>query len=348
MINILGRKISNKSKPFLIAEMSGNHNQSLSKALKIVKAACEAGADAIKLQTYTADTMTINSRNRIFQITEKKNIWRGQTQYSLYEKAQTPWAWHKKIFDYAKKLGIICFSSPFDESSVDFLEKLNVKIYKIASFENDHYPLLKKVAQTKKPMIISTGMLNLKELRNIVNYVRKNGCKKLVLLKCTSAYPAEPKDLNLLTMQEMRKIFKCEVGLSDHTVGMGASIAAISMGASVIEKHFKFDEKDVTVDSKFSMDKNNFKIFKTECENAWLAKGVKFFGSTKSEKSFEKNKRSIFAIKDIKKGEKFTQENIRVLRPRIGLVPLFYDKILNKKAAKKIKKNNPIKFNLID
>ena len=175
MIKILGRKISNKSKPFLIAEMSGNHNQSLTKALKIVKAAYEAGADAIKLQTYTADTMTINSKNKIFQITEKKSLWRGQTQYSLYEKAHTPWAWHKKIFDYAKKLGIVCFSSPFDESSVDFLEKLNVKIYKIASFENDHYPLLKKVAQTKKPMIISTGMLSLKELKNIVNFVKNNG-----------------------------------------------------------------------------------------------------------------------------------------------------------------------------
>ena len=345
MISISGKKISENSKPFLIAEMSGNHNQSLSKALKIVKAAYEAGADAIKLQTYTADTMTINSKNKIFQINEKKNLWRGQTQYSLYEKAQTPWAWHKKIFDYAKKLGIICFSSPFDESSVDFLEKLNVKIYKIASFENDHYPLLKKVAKTKKPMIISTGMLSLKELKNIVNYVKKNGCKKLILLKCTSAYPADPKDANLLTMKEMRKIFKCEVGLSDHTVGMGTSIAAITMGASVIEKHFKFDKEDITVDSKFSMDTNNFKIFKKECDSAWLAKGVKFFGSTKSEKSFEKNKRSIFAIKDIEKGEKFTEENIRVLRPRVGLVPLFYDKILGKKATKNIKKNDPIKRN---
>ena len=345
MISISGKKISENSKPFLIAEMSGNHNQSLSKALKIVKAAYEAGADAIKLQTYTADTMTINSKNKIFQITEKKNLWRGQTQYSLYEKAQTPWAWHKKIFDYAKKLGIICFSSPFDETSVDFLEKLNVKIYKIASFENDHYPLLKKVAKTKKPMIISTGMLSLKELKNIVNYVKKNGCKKLILLKCTSAYPADPKDANLLTMKEMRKIFKCEVGLSDHTVGMGTSIAAITMGASVIEKHFKFDKEDITVDSKFSMDTNNFKIFKKECDSAWLAKGVKFFGSTKSEKSFEKNKRSIFAIKDIEKGEKFTKENIRVLRPRVGLVPLFYDKILGKKPTKNIKKNDPIKRN---
>ena len=345
MISISGKKISENSKPFLIAEMSGNHNQSLSKALKIVKAAYEAGADAIKLQTYTADTMTINSKNKIFQITEKKNLWRGQTQYSLYEKAQTPWAWHKKIFDYAKKLGIICFSSPFDETSVDFLEKLNVKIYKIASFENDHYPLLKKVAKTKKPMIISTGMLSLKELKNIVNYVKKNGCKKLILLKCTSAYPADPKDANLLTMKEMRKIFKCEVGLSDHTVGMGTSIAAITMGASVIEKHFKFDKEDITVDSKFSMDTNNFKIFKKEFDSAWLAKGVKFFGSTKSEKSFEKNKRSIFAIKDIEKGEKFTKENIRVLRPRVGLVPLFYDKILGKKATKNIKKNDPIKRN---
>ena len=195
-------------------------------------------------------------------------------------------------------------------------------------------------------MIISTGMLSLKELKNVVNFVKKNGCKELILLKCTSAYPADPKDANLLTMKEMRKIFKCEVGLSDHTVGMGTSIAAITMGASVIEKHFKFDKEDITVDSKFSMDTNNFKIFKKECEMP--GEGVKFFGSTKREKSFEKNKRSIFAIKDIRKGEKFTKENIRVLRPRVGLTPFFYDKILGKKATKKIKKNNPIKQNFFN
>ena len=243
MIKIKTKKISKKNKPFIIAEMSGNHNGLLSNALKLVDLAAKCGADAIKLQTFTPNTITMKSKRKEFYIKDKKNLWKNNSLFQLYKKAHTPWEWHHQIFQRAKKRKIICFSSPFDETAVDFLEKLNAPLYKIASFENTHFPLLKKVAKTGKPIIMSTGLASMKEISESVKFLRKNGCKSLALLKCTSAYPADPSDLNLLTIKDLKKRFNCEVGISDHSLGIGAAIAAVSLGAVIIEKHFSLKKK---------------------------------------------------------------------------------------------------------
>jgi pseudaminic acid synthase len=243
VIKIKTKKINKNNKPFIIAEMSGNHNGLLSNALKLVDLAAKCGADAIKLQTFTPDTITMKSKRKEFYIKDKKNLWKNNSLFELYKKAHTPWKWHHKIFERAKKKKIICFSSPFDETAVDFLEKLNAPFYKIASFENTHFPLLKKVAKTGKPIIMSTGLASIKEITESVKFLRKNGCKSLALLKCTSAYPAEPSDLNLQTIKDLKKRFNCEVGISDHSLGIGAAIAAISLGAVIIEKHFSLKKK---------------------------------------------------------------------------------------------------------
>jgi pseudaminic acid synthase len=344
MFKINKRVISEKKEPFIIAEMSGNHNGSLATALKIVDLAAKAGADAIKLQTYTPETITMRSTRKEFFIKNKKNMWRNNSLFDLYKKAQTPWSWHEKIFKRAKEKKLIFFSSPFDESAVDFLESLNVPMYKIASFENNHFPLLKKVAKTGKPVIMSTGLATLGELKESVNYLRKNGCKYLALLKCTSSYPAKSENLNLLTISKIKEIFKCEVGFSDHSLGIGGSLSAINFGASIIEKHFAYN-KEKGIDSFFSSEFYEMQQLKKESITAWKAKGKVFFGPTKNELQYKKYRRSIYVSQDIKKGEIFSKKNLKVIRPSLGTHPKFFEHVLGKISKKNIKKGNPLAKN---
>lgn len=346
MKNIL--EINTNKKPFIIAEMSGNHNQSLDRALEIVDAAAKAGADALKLQTYTPDTMTLDLDEGEFFITDPKSIWKGQSTYSLYAKAHTPWEWHKPIFDRAKGLGMIAFSSPFDETAVDFLESLEVPYYKIASFENTDIPLIKKAASTGKPMIISTGMATLAELDETVKAARAAGCKDLTLLKCTSTYPASPENTNLLTIPHMRELFNCDVGLSDHTMGIGASVAAVALGATVIEKHFTLDRNDGGVDSTFSLEPAELEQLVIETERAWQALGTITYGPTAAEKNAVMRRRSIYITKDIKSGEVLTKDNLRCIRPGHGLSPKHYENIIGRKIKSNVKKGTPVKWDLLE
>lgn len=346
-------KISNfeigpNHKPFIIAEMSGNHNQSLDRAKEIVKAAAEAGAHAVKLQTYTADTMTINHKGGLFDITDKNSLWYGRNLYELYEEAHTPWEWHKPLFEYAKELGIICFSTPFDETAVDFLETLNVPCYKIASFENTDHPLLKKVAQTGKPVIMSTGIADVSEIQESVQVLKENGCRQIVLLKCTSTYPSSPQNTNLVTIPELQKMFPdCMIGLSDHTMGIGASIASVALGARVIEKHFTLRRADGGVDSTFSMEPAEMNALVVESERAFLALGKVQLTIQNVEEKSKIFKRSIYVVKDVKEGEVFTKENIRVIRPGDGLVPKHYSNVVGKKAKLNISRGTPLSLDKV-
>ncbi len=343
-IKIADKLIGKNNKPFIIAEMSGNHNQSLDRAKDIIKVAAETGAHAVKLQTYTADTMTINHHGGLFDITDKGSLWYGRNLYELYEEAHTPWEWHKPLFDYANSLGLICFSTPFDETAVDFLETLNVPCYKIASFENTDHPLLKKVAQTGKPVIMSTGIANVSDIVESVQILKNNGCNKIVLLKCTSTYPATPENTNLLTIPILQEIFPdCVIGLSDHTMGIGASIASVALGAKVIEKHFTLNRADGGVDSTFSMEPAEMKSLVVESERAFLAMGEVQLSVQKVEEKSKMFKRSIYVIKDIKDGEPFTKENIKVIRPGDGLAPKYYDMMLTKKATRVYKLGSPLR-----
>ena len=340
------RDIGSKFKPFIVAELSGNHNSSLKRALKLVNLAAQAGASAIKLQTFTPDTMTLNIKSKPFTI-EKSSLWRNQTLYELYKKAQTPWSWHKRIFHESKKLGMIAFSTPFDESAVDFLEKLKVPCYKIASFELTHIPLVKKIALTRKPIIISTGMATFQEINETVKLIRKFGTKKIIILKCTSSYPSKNKYLNLKTLVDLKKKFKCDVGFSDHSIGIGASVSAISLGACLIEKHFTIKKNDVGIDSAFSSDIDEFKSLVNECNNAWESLGKINYGPTREEHNSKKKRRSIYISKNIKIGECFTKKNIKIIRPGYGLEPKFYFKILGKKAQNNYKMGLPLKKSMI-
>jgi pseudaminic acid synthase len=342
---IADRAIGLSAKPFIIAEMSGNHNQSLDHALQIVKAAADAGAHAIKLQTYTADTLTIDHKGGLFDITDTNSLWYGRNLYELYKEAHTPWEWHKPLFDYAKELGLICFSTPFDDTAVDFLEALNVPCYKIASFENNDHPLLEKVAQTRKPVIMSTGIANLSEIKESVEVLKKNGCKEIVLLKCTSTYPASPENTNLVTIPAMQEIFPdCIIGLSDHTMGVGAAIGSVALGARVIEKHFTLKRSDGGVDSSFSMEPDEMKSLVIESERAFLALGNVQLTVQEAEKKSLRFKRSIYVVRDINAGEVFTKDNVRIIRPGDGLEPKHYTTILGRKAKKSIKKGTPFQL----
>jgi N-acetylneuraminate synthase len=288
-IKIGNHTIGTGHKPFIIAEMSGNHNQSLERAIQLVDAAAEAGAHALKIQTYTADTITLNARTSDFMINDKNSLWYGKNLYDLYTEAYTPWEWHKAIFDRAKEKGMIAFSSPFDETAVDFLEELNVPCYKIASFENTHFPLIKKVIQTGKPFIISTGVATLSDLQDLQEFLKANNAKNYILLKCTSTYPASPENTNILTIPHMSQLFNCHVGLSDHTMGIGVSIAAIALGARVIEKHFTLNRNDGGVDSAFSLEPQELKSLVYESERAFLSLGkVNYTLSEKEMKSRER------------------------------------------------------------
>jgi pseudaminic acid synthase len=336
--------IGQNQPPFIIAEMSGNHNQSLERALEIVEAAAKAGAHAIKLQTYTADTMTMKGA---LVIEDKKSLWAGQELHDLYKVAYTPWEWHQPIFERAKELGIIAFSSPFDATAVDFLESLEVPVYKIASFENTDHPLLKKVAQTGKPVIMSTGVANLSDIDEAVRVLREHGCNDLVLLKCTSTYPASPETTNLLTIPHMQQIFDCPIGLSDHTMGIGAAIAAVALGACVIEKHFTLRRADGGVDSTFSIEPEELKTLVVESERAFKALGKVQYGIQKAEQNSKQFKRSIYIAKDIKAGEIISMDNIKVIRPGFGLEPKYLDLVLNRAASQDLKAGTPLTWDLL-
>jgi len=345
--SIAGRAIGLQHPPFIIAEMSGNHNQSLERALEIVDSAAAAGAHALKLQTYTADTMTMKSDHPDFTIRDSKSLWNGRTLYDLYSEAHTPWEWHEPIMKRAREKGVLCFSTPFDDTAVDFLESLDAPCYKIASFENTHLPLIRKVARTGKPMIVSTGMASVAEIDELVREVRGAGGQHLVLLKCTSTYPATPINTNLLTIPHLRELFGTEVGLSDHTMGIGASIASVALGATVIEKHFTLSRADGGVDSAFSIEPHELKALVVESERAWQALGVVQYGCSEAEQKSLQFRRSIFAAKDIKPGEVFSQENLKVLRPASGLPPKFVDFIVGRKAGTAIKKGSPLTWEML-
>ena len=347
MILLENTKIGLASKPFIIAEMSGNHNQSLDRAIEIVDAAARTGVHAIKLQTYTADTMTLDLKEGEFFISDEKSHWKGQSLYDLYKIAHTPWDWHKPIFDHAKKLGLICFSTPFDETSVDFLQKLGAPIYKIASFENTDHPLIQRVAATGKPLIISTGMASEEELDESVDVARKAGCKDLTLLKCTSTYPATPENSNLLTIPYLRDRYGCEIGLSDHTLGIGVAIASVALGATVIEKHFTLKRSDGGVDAAFSLEPHEMKQLVEETGRAWESMGKAYIGPTEAEKSSIAFRRSLYIIKDLKAGDLLTKENVRAIRPGLGLPPKHLDYVLGMKILRDVKRGTALSLDIL-
>jgi pseudaminic acid synthase len=341
------KKIGPDRPPFIIAEMSGNHNHSLQRALLIVEAAAKAGVHALKLQTYTADTMTLDLPGGDFFIKDKKSLWRGRSLYDLYKKAYTPWEWHKPIFDRCRKLGIIGFSTPFDVSAVDFLESLNVPCYKIASFELVDIPLIKRVAKLRKPLIMSTGMASIREIKEAVSAARLAGAKDIVLLKCTSSYPASPVSSNLATLPDMAKRFHCQVGVSDHTLGIGAALAGIALGASVIEKHFILRRVDGGVDSAFSMEPEEMTQLVTESMAAWQARGRPCYGASAEETRSMVFRRSIYVAKDMERGEVFTGENVRVIRPGYGLAPRYYEEVIGRRINKAAKMGTPLTRGMI-
>jgi len=346
-------KISNRTvgadcAPFIVAEMSGNHTQSLERALKIVEAAAKSGAHAIKIQTFTADTMTLDLREGAFLLDDKESLWRGRTLHDIYSEAHTPWDWHAPIFERARSLGLIPFSTPFDATAVDLLETLNVACYKIASFENTDLPLIRRVAATGKPLLISTGMADLAELNESVNVAREAGCKDLVLLKCTSTYPAKPLESNLMTIPHMRQSFKCEIGLSDHTMGIGVSIASVALGATVIEKHFTLDRKEGGVDSTFSMEPSEMASLVVETERAWQSLGCVQYGpSSDSENISRGYRRSLYIVSDMEAGEALTPNNMRAIRPGLGLPPRYYSIFLGKRINQAVRRGTPLGWNLI-
>lgn len=341
------KKIGKQYRPFIIAEMSGNHNHSLDKAFKIVKAAAYAGADAIKLQTYTADTITFRGSRDEFQIKDENSLWKGQNLYDLYKTAYTPWEWHKQIFDYARELGLIAFSSPFDESAVDFLETLNVPVYKIASFENTDHILLKRVAKTGKPIIMSTGVATIADIQESVKVLKANNCEELVLLKCTSTYPASPENTNILTIPHMRDLYDCAIGLSDHTMGIGVSVAAVALGACVIEKHLTLSRAEGGVDAAFSLEPEEFRNLVIESERAWLGLGRVNYDLTEQERKSLQFKRSLYFVQDIKAGETITAAHIRSIRPGNGLHTRYYEDIIGKTIKKSVKAGTPISWDTI-
>ena len=348
-IEIGGGKIGLQHRPFIIAEMSGNHNQSLSRALEITEAAAKAGVQALKLQTYTADTLSLDLKTEAFMLRDENSPWKNQSLYDLYKLAHTPWEWHRPIMKRAKELGMICFGTPFDETAVDFLEKLNVPAYKIASFEITHLPLIRTVALTGKPIFFSTGMATKEEVEEAVVAVRASGGKNIILLKCTSAYPAKVDDANILTIPDMRKSFPdCEIGLSDHTLGLAAPLAAVAHGATVIEKHLTLRREDGGTDAAFSIEPEEMKSLVIETERSWRSLGGVHYGFSKAEESSLQERRSLYIAADMKAGDAFTKENLRCIRPSYGLPPKHYDALLGKKIRQDAKKGTPVSWELVD
>ena len=346
-MKIAHKSIGSANAPFVIAEMSGNHNQSLERALEIVEAAAKTGAHALKIQTYTPDTMTLDLDEREFHISDSKSLWAGTSLYKLYGQAFTPWEWHEAIFKRAKELGIIAFSTPFDATSVDFLESLDVPCYKIASFENTDLPLIRKVAATGKPMIISTGMASIAELDDTVRAARQAGCQDLVLLKCTSTYPATADNTNILTIPHMRELFGCEVGLSDHTMGVGVSVASVALGATVIEKHFTLNRADGGVDSSFSMEPAEMTQLGVETERAWQALGRVAYGPTAAEEKSIVFRRSLYVVKDLQAGEKLTADNVRAIRPGLGLPTKYLEQVLGKTVKQSVVRGTALSWDMM-
>ncbi|WP_233071452.1 pseudaminic acid synthase [Motilimonas eburnea] len=332
---------------FVIAELSGNHNQDFDLAMQMVEAAAQAGAHAIKLQTYTAQTMTLDLRQGEFVIQEQDSLWAGESLFDLYGKASTPWEWHKALFDRANELGMLAFSSPFDSTAVDFLESLNVPCYKIASFENTDIPLLKKVAATGKPVILSTGMASLAEIDEAVTCLRAHGAGEIALLKCTSTYPAAPTDTNLLTIPHMQQAFACQVGLSDHTQGIGAALASVALGARIIEKHFVLDRSQGGVDAEFSLEPNELAMLVAESQRALDALGQVTYGGTAKEEAAKRYRRSIYVAKPIKQGETLNEENVRIVRPGLGLAPKHWQQVLGRVAAQDLVPGTPLDWPLL-
>lgn len=346
-MRIGNREVGPDHPPFVIAEMSGNHNHSLERALQIVDAAAKAGAHALKLQTYTADTMTIDVDGPEFRIDDPGSLWKGRSLYDLYREAHTPWEWHEPIFRRARELGLVAFSTPFDETSVDFLEELGAPAYKIASFENTDLPLVRKAAATGKPLVVSTGMASVAELDDTVRGAREAGCEDLVLLKCTSTYPATPENTNVATIPHMRALFGCEVGLSDHTMGIGAAAAAVALGATVLEKHFTLRRADGGVDSAFSLEPEELRALVVESERAWQALGRVTYGGTAAEERSRRFRRSLYVVKDVRKGEPLTRENVRAIRPGFGLPTKFLDQVLGRTARVDVKRGTALRWDLV-
>lgn len=346
-MKIVDRVIDASQRPYIIAEMSGNHNQSLDRAFEIVDAAAANGADAIKLQTYTADTMTLDVRMPGFVIDDPKSLWAGRQLYELYQEGSTPWEWHKPIMERAAAHGMHCFSSPFDATAVDFLESLGVAAYKIASFENIDIPLIRKVASTGKPMIISTGMATVAEIDEAVRAAREAGCGDLCLLKCTSTYPAKAENTNISTIPHMRAMFGCEVGLSDHTMGSGVAVAAVALGATLIEKHFTLARADGGVDSAFSMEPHELRLLCEDVESARLSLGQVSYGPMPAEANSLAFRRSLYIARDVKAGEELTAENVRAVRPGFGLPPKFRDAVIGRRAVRDAPAGTPLSWDLL-
>lgn len=346
-MKIKDREIGGHEPPYVIAEMSGNHNQSLERALQIVDAAGRAGAHALKLQTYTPDTMTLDLDDGDFFISDPKSLWQGKSLYQLYGEAFTPWEWHAPIMARAAELGMHCFSTPFDATAVEFLESLNVPAYKIASFENTDLPLIRRVAATGKPMIVSTGMASVAELDETVRAAREAGCRDLVLLKCTSSYPATPKATNIRTIPHLRELFGCEVGLSDHTMGVGVAVASIALGATVVEKHFTLARADGGVDSVFSLEPDEMRSLVVETERAWQSLGQVSYGMTAAEEKSKVFRRSLYIARDLRAGEVLDAGAVRPVRPGMGLPPKFLELALGARVSRDVARGTPLSWDLL-
>lgn len=344
-VNIAGRLIGLSHPPYIVAEMSGNHNGSLDRALKIVLAAKDCGADAIKLQTYRGETMTLNVDHPRFRVVGS-NPWSGDHLYELYEKAHTPWEWHGEIFDYGRRMGITVFSSPFDATAVDLLESLNAPAYKIASFELVDLDLIRRCASTGKPLIISTGMASLVEISEGVSAAREAGATDIILLKCTSAYPAPPEDMNLKTIPHMAQALDVHVGLSDHTMGVGVAVASVALGAVMIEKHFTLARSDGGVDSSFSLEPAELRMLVTETRTAQLALGRVSYTPKDLESSFRRYRRSLFFVRDVPAGRKIVSEDIRALRPGDGLPPKYRNSVLGRSLRVDVARGTPVTWDV--
>jgi len=329
--------------PFIIAELSANHKKSINRVFKMIDKAKEANASAVKIQSYKPNTITLNVKNKNFFISDKNSLWKNNYLYDLYKKGATPWHWTSKIFKYAKKKNIICFSTPFDKTAVDMLEKEDCPIYKIASFELTDHILLEKVAKTKKPVILSTGMATLNEIRDSINVLKENGTKQITILKCTSAYPAPIADLNLSTVRDMKKKFDCNIGYSDHSIGVSAAVAAVTLGANVIEKHFTLSKNDGSLDSKFSSDPKELALLVKLCREAKQSLGKIKYGPTAKEKKSIKKRRSLFFVRNLSKGKIINKNDIGSFRPALGLETKYYKKIIGKKLLKSVKYGDPVK-----